>query len=366
MTITRYIIWIGLTVVYFVLLTLAQYPLRKRRLIPVRLIVLIVKAVLALAVAFFIISTDHPFALRFGFYLAPLYVVLVGDVAGDIISLPIVLIRKRKSSAFIQNILCMFLVMIYLAFGTANMQIVTANRVSIKSAKLQNKYKIVFVSDVHMGSAQSFDTIENMVVKISIENPDMVILGGDIVDEYTSKEDMERVFAEFGRLKVPVYYIYGNHDRQGGAGYIGGRTYSDDDLKNTISSNQIFILKDEWFYQGDDLMVIGREDYSSENRKDLSSADIGFSGFILVADHSPYECDENTKYGADLQLSGHTHAGQLFPLKTLYNHTGYDAYGFYKHGDTELYVSSGASGWSIPFRSEEGCHFDVIALEPEG
>ena len=366
MTTTGYIIWIGATVVYFVLITLAQYPLRKRGLIPVRIIVIIVKAVLALAMAYFLVATEYGFFYKFGFFLAPLYVVLTGDIAGDIISIPIVLIRKRKSSAFIQNIFCLFLVMIFLAYGTANMQIVTANRINLSSDKLQNKYKIVFVADVHAGTSQSFDTIENMIVKISIENPDMVILGGDIVDEYTTKEEMERVFAEFGRLQVPVYYIYGNHDRQPNAAFFGGRTYSDEELSNTISSNDIFVLKDEWFYPGDDLMIVGREDYSSPDRKDLSSADFGFSGFILAADHTPYECEENAKFGADLQLSGHTHAGQLFPLKTLYNLTGYDAYGFYQHGDTKLYVSSGASGWSFPFRSEEQCHFDVITLEPEG
>ena len=86
---------------------------------------------------------------------------------------------------------------------------------------------------------------------------------------------------------------------------------------------------------------------------------------MLLVDHSPYQTEEIEQSHADLQLSGHSHAGQLFPLQMIYNLTGYDAYGEYHHGETVLYVTSGASGWCIPFRTEEGCHYEMITLAPE-
>jgi len=78
-----------------------------------------------------------------------------------------------------------------------------------------------------------------------------------------------------------------------------------------------------------------------------------------------YAPEDTAASGADLQLSGHTHAGQLFPLRLIYNLTGYDAYGFYQHGDTTTYVSAGASGWNFPFRTEAQCQYDVIEFQPE-
>ena len=367
MDITRYIIWGGLTVIYLVILFLIQYPLRKRRLIPVRILVLIVKIVADLALAYLLMVSEAPVMYVIEFYLAPLYVALSGDIAGDLLTLPVVLVRSRKNNAMLQNIVCMFCALIYLAFGTANMQIITANRTTFRSGKLHNRYKIVFVSDLHYGSAQGKDSVENMIVKISVDNPDLVILGGDIVDEYTTKEEMEHVFAEFGRLKVPVYFIYGNHDRQISYAAVGGRTYSDEDLTAALSSNDIIDVRDEWFYPGDDLMIMGREDVSSPDRKDPSFADFSSCDeFIVVADHTPYEFDENCKMSIDLQLSGHSHAGQIFPLEYLYKLAGYQAYGTYENGNAKLFVSSGAAGWCFPFRSQEGCHYEVITLEPEG
>ena len=86
--------------------------------------------------------------------------------------------------------------------------------------------------------------------------------------------------------------------------------------------------------------------------------------FVLLADHSPYETEDIIASGADLQISGHTHAGQLFPLQWIYRLAGYDAYGWFHHGETDVYVSSGASGWGFPFRTEAGCHYEVVTLQP--
>ena len=90
---------------------------------------------------------------------------------------------------------------------------------------------------------------------------------------------------------------------------------------------------------------------------------VSYNAYVLMVDHAPYVTQDIIDSGADLQLSGHAHAGQLFPLQGVYRLAGYDAYGFFRHGDTDLYVSAGASGWSFPFRTEAGCHYEVITLE---
>ena len=138
-----------------------------------------------------------------------------------------------------------------------------------------------------------------------------------------------------------------------------------EDLDRALEVAGINALKDEWIQVTDDLVIFGREDFTSPDRKTLEEIPARpASSFVLMMDHIPYETDDIIASGAELQLSGHSHAGQMFPLQFIYRLFGYDAYGFFKHGDTTLYVSSGVSGWCFPLRTEEHCHYDVVTLTP--
>ena len=367
MTVAGYLLWIGTAILWFTAISAAQYPLRKRCGIPVRVILIFAKLISAIMIAYLIVATDSAFAYRSGYYLAPLYAVLFADAVGDIVTLPFV-IKKRKvkrNQNRLQITVCAVCAAIYLAFGTVNMQVVSANRFTVASDKLARSYRCVFVSDLHVGSSQSMDTTKATIRKIDEENADLVLLGGDIVDEYSTKEEMKEVFALLGAIKAPVYFIYGNHDRQPTNEAVGGRSFTDEELESAILGSGIRILKDEWISFSDDLVLFGREDESREDRMPLSAVPKRPDrAFVLSVDHSPYNTQDVIDSGADLQLSGHAHAGQLFPLQWLYRSAGYDAYGFFRYGDTDLYVSSGAGGWRFPLRTEAGCHYEVITLEP--
>ncbi len=366
MTLARYLLWFICVLAWFSLLCALKYPFRKKRMIPIRIIIIVVKALLTVFTAYEVMVDESPVVYRLSFVLASLYVALFGDTLGDIIALPIMLLKKKGNNLIFQVVASAVCVITYLIAGTVNMQTVSANRFDVKSDKITEDYKVVFVSDLHVGSSQSLKTTQKTIDKIASEKPDLVLLGGDITDEMTTKEEMEEVYRLIGKLEAPVYFIYGNHDRQPDHFGTVEEKYSEDELINAISSNGITILKDEWINFSDELVIFGREDYSSEDRKALSDIDPRPEGcFVLQIDHSPYEKDDITNSGSDLQLSGHSHAGQIFPLKALYTVAGYDAYGFFHYGDTELYVSSGASGWSFPFRTENKCYYEVITLEPE-
>ncbi|MBP5654147.1 MAG: metallophosphoesterase [Clostridiales bacterium] len=366
MNTTGYIVWIAVNVAWFVLLTLIQYPLRKRRLIPLRIVLIVLKLVAALGVAYEVMVGEADFLYRFDLYIAPLYVALCGDTVGDILTLPVVIARKRKKNTAIQVVVSALLTIAYLVFGTANMQYIVPNRLSYSSGKLSDTHKFVFLSDLHVGSAQSEEIIRGALFRMTMESPEFILLGGDIVDEYTTKEEMEHIFAMFGALDVPVYFIYGNHDRQPAGDKVGGRTFSDEELEAAALGNGVKILDDEWVEVASDLVLFGRDDITHADRKALSDIPARPSGkYVIMVDHSPYQKEDITNSGADLQLSGHTHAGQIFPLKTLYSLAGYDAFGSYHYGDTDLYVSSGIAGWSFPFRSEEGCRYEVVTLKPQ-
>ena len=193
------------------------------------------------------------------------------------------------------------------------------------------------------------------------------IIDGDFVDDDSSREDMETACSYLGRMKTPVYYVYGNHDRQPNANYYNGRTYTDEQLTESILSAGITILKDEYAEIADDLMLLGREDYTTaENRKAWSelSSQNSSGRALVVADHQPYDNEQLEKAEFFLQVSGHTHAGQLFPIQLIYRALGLQAYGEFDYADSVLYVSAGASEWMTPFRTEEHCEWDLITLKP--
>ena len=369
MTTERYILWIGVTLLWFAAISAAQYPLRKRCGIPIRIILSIAKLLTGIFIAYLFIAVDAPFVYTTGYVFVPLHIVLLADTVGDILTLPMI-IKKRKERPYhnrVQITICAVCTLIYLTFGTVNMQIVSADRFTVVSDKLRQDHRFVFVADLHVGSSQSMQTVKNTIRKIDEENADFVLLGGDIVDEYTTKEEMKQTFELLGSIKAPVYFIYGNHDTQPSGDLVGGPFYTQDELESAITSNGISILKDQLVSISDDLVVLGREDITMDERKPVSELPLRPDNvFVLSVDHSPYNTEDIIETGADLQLSGHTHAGQLFPLQIFYSSAGYDVYGFYQHGNTDVYVSSGVSGWCYPFRTEAGCQYQVISLEAKG
>ena len=351
--------------VCLVVLTAVQTPLREQGKLPLRITVLIGKVLLGVFLAGLVMAASYTIPFRLESTLVALYVALLGESAGDLLHLFFVRSHHQRQKT-IRIILGAFCTAAYLIYGTVNMQTVTADLFTVTSPKLDAAYRFVFVSDLHVGSSQSMKTTRSTIQKIKEENADFVILGGDIVDIRTTKEEMEETFSLIGEIGAPVFFIYGNHDRQRDYENVVGRTFSEEELERAILSNGIRILQDEWVAFSDDVIVFGREDYSVDERKEMTEIEKRPDDkFVLLIDHSPYETSDIIASGADLQVSGHTHAGQLFPLQWMYDLAGYDAYGWFRHGDTDLYVSSGASGWGFPFRTEEGCHYEVITLLPE-
>lgn len=368
MTFSRYLIWIAAILLFYCALQACQLPIRRKRVLWLRILVFIIKIVAAVGLAFLVIATDSILAWRAALPTTAFYAALVGDSASDLLTFWYVTKKEHPASHRVQMASSFLCVLAFSLYGTLNMQLVQANHLTIASEKILRPHRIVFVSDLHVGTAQSVETTIRTIEMIASKEPEAVLLGGDITDEFTTKEEMQKTCQMLGQLKAPVYFIFGNHDRQHEYARAGGRTYSEQDLYEALEQNGIHILEDEWELFCEDLVLFGRDDASDEGER-LELSEIPprpEEPFVLLVDHSPYLVEEIAASGADLQLSGHTHAGQLFPLQLLYNLAGYDAYGFYQHGDTRVYVSAGAGGWGAPFRTEAHSQFEVIDLEPLG
>ena len=262
------------------------------------------------------------------------------------------------------GIVPILLIAVLFTYGYFNMNTVHQTRYEIASDELSRDYRIVFISDTHYGTIQSPELLKEKADEINSLNPDLVILGGDIVEEGTDKAEMQEVFERLGNIEsvYGTYFVYGNHDRQR---YTSEPEYTEDELADTVSKNGITILKENYIELGDDILLVGREDLGS--KKDRIDPELLLNGadtdrFILVADHQPNNVKSNVEYGADLQLSGHTHGGQMLPLGWMtYMYNGYD-YGQYQEADTDIIVSSGFAGWGFPIRTQGISEYVVVDL----
>ncbi len=227
-------------------------------------------------------------------------------------------------------------------------------------------YRIALVADVHFGVSLDEEALLEKCREIEAQEPDIVILCGDIVDHSTDAVGMQSVFAAFGSIKseLGVFYVYGNHDRP--TRHMKG-AYSQEELEECMLSNGITILQDQVLALTKDLVLVGREDRSVKNRKMLTELLSGFDTdcFVLTLDHQPCEYKENAKAGSDLVLSGHTHGGQLFPIDYLQELIPFNdgVYGKYSlsNGGVAI-ITSGFGTWSYPIKTAAPAEYVMIEV----
>lgn len=260
-------------------------------------------------------------------------------------------------------------VIIMMSYGAYNMShiVETAYEVSVDKRIRKEGYRILLLTDVHYGSVQKTEVLQQTFDEMCAVRPDLVILGGDIVEEGTSEEELREVFGLLGRLenRFGIYYVYGNHDRQP---YTGKRSFTDQQLEYAITSNGIRILQDERVLINGELVLVGRGDSAWGNVRERPSTqeilgDADREKLILVADHQPVEAEANAAAGADVQLSGHTHAGQIWPTGVLTELIGDLNYGAYDVNGNHVIVSSGVSGWKYPVRTGKHCEYVVVDIQ---
>ncbi len=255
-------------------------------------------------------------------------------------------------------------------YGYINMMNVveTSYTIDVNKDIREEGYRIGLVADTHFGVSLDIEGLQKMCDEISGKEIDIMVLCGDIVDEGTTFEEMQQVFEVLGSIKSEygIYYVYGNHDRQN---YREEKSYTLEQLNKAITSNGITILCDEVVTINDEVTIVGRDDASitkSSSRlsieKLLDGADM--DDFILTLDHQPTEYEENSKAGTDLLLSGHTHAGQIWPANIFLGIMKFDdaVYGLTEIGDFNGLVTSGVAGWGFPIKTSAPAEYVIINL----
>lgn len=213
-----------------------------------------------------------------------------------------------------------------------------------KEAGERQDLRLVAFSDLHLGMGISKKQLKQYVEKINALHPDIILIPGDLIDNSTVPLEQEKMYEELNQLKAPlgVYLAPGNHE------FISGIVPSLDFLKKT----QIQVLMDSAALVDDSFWIIGRDDRSNPRRLPLSQIlkQTDPSQPLILLDHQPYHLEEAEANAIDLQLSGHTHAGQLWPFNLIVDKIYEVGHGYKQKGNTHIYVSSGLALWGPEFR----------------
>ena len=225
----------------------------------------------------------------------------------------------------------------------------------LKSQKpLPREYKIVMASDLHIGYHNPRKELARWVDMINAENPDFILIAGDIIDGSMRPIIEERMAEEFRRLKAPVYACLGNHEFY--SGVPGARQFYKD--------AGIHLLVDESAVIDSSIVVIGRDDRTNMRRKPIKDLVGTFaSKYTIVLDHQPYNLDRAEAAGVDFQLSGHTHRGQVWPISWITDRIYECSWGSHQRNETQFYVSSGIGIWGGKFRIGSQSEYVVATLK---
>ena len=267
--------------------------------------------------------------------------------------------QTAKLVTFISVILISSIIIIAGYLNTRNIKI---NHVEIeiprKASKL-GELNVVLVADFHLNPVNDGNLLDKIVRKINELNADIVLIPGDIVDDRVEILKRKNIGKELSEIKSKygVYVSNGNHE------FINGVEGADKYLREF----NLNVLRDSAVLIENSFYILGREDrskpsFTNKRRKSLGEIlkEVDRSFPVIVIDHTPLGFSETVEENIELQLSGHTHHGQMFPLNFITNMIYEVSWGYLKEEKTQFYVTCGVGTWGPPVRL--GSDSEIVKL----
>lgn len=232
-----------------------------------------------------------------------------------------------------------------MSLSVYNAYMPVVKHVSIQINKpLAQPVRIGMAADTHLGvmvGARQLDKLADIFQK---EQVDMIFLAGDIMDDNTVVYEAENMQPHLAKLRAPlgVYATLGNHDLFG----------AEHEIRQAIEEAGIKVLHDDVLKVDNRFWLVGRPDQMEKNRAQTSDLlkQVNTSEPVFLIDHRPDDVVAHSQLPIDLQVSGHVHNGQVFPLNFLVRALNRVHYGYEQIGDGHFVVTSGFGFWGVPFR----------------
>ena len=285
-----------------------------------------------------------------------------------------------RSTFVITGFVCMALIILISVYGILHVGTikVTPYEVTVnKKVKDMDSLKIILLADTHFGYSINCRHAQKMVEKINAQDPDIVCIAGDIFDnDYDAISDPEGVCNALKSIKsrYGVYACWGNHDLDEPilAGFTFGgkkKDQADPRMEQLLRNANIHLLTDEAELIDDKFYVVGRNDSSRTHKlggQRLSPAqltkDLDLDKPVIFIDHQPKQLQETADAGADLDLCGHTHDGQIFPGNLFIHLFWENSFGYLKKDKMHNIVTSGVGVWGPDMRVGTNCEICPITV----
>ena len=340
---------------------LASYPGLRRAVLGLFLVLVLAYPLGRIAMGFGRNSLAGLAVKAGSFHLALMLYLFLGVLAVDVLRLlnSVLRIVPRTAGGPGRTGLILFLVVAGAAVVTVAGGAVNAARPRVrelavaidKPAPGLGGLTVAVASDVHLGTIAGSSRLRALVDRLNALGPDLILLPGDIVDESVTAKEEEAMTEVFQRLRprLGVFSVPGNHE------YYG-------DFERNIAYLRkwgVTVLQDEAVLVGGAIYIIGRRDPTALRRGEartpieeiMRRAGVDARRPLILLDHQPLRLEEAERAGIDLELSGHTHAGQLFPMNIVNKLIYEQNWGSLRKGRTQYYVSCGVGTWGPPVRT---------------
>lgn len=224
--------------------------------------------------------------------------------------------------------------------------------------KLPKELRFVLLTDMHLGYAIEHKELNQWVSRVNAEQADAVLIAGDVIDVsliplqyYKLDEVLNQFKSQYG-----TYACLGNHE------YLAGVEGS----VKFLRESGINVLRDEVkCIEELNINLIGRDDKTNRHRKELSELvkSVDNSKVNILLDHQPYALEQAVDNNVDLQCSGHTHRGQMWPISWITDRLFENSHGYLKKENTHIYVSSGVGIWGGRYRIGTVSEYIVIRIQ---
>lgn len=292
-----------------------------------------------------------------GIILYSTMIFVLSDIIGFVLKKLVKNVKFRKilSKVYLNGlsvIILSFIVSLYSLYCSCMPINVNYN---VDISKDTNGIKIVMLSDIHFGTATFEKDLDKMIKNVNNYSADIIVLCGDIFDESTKSDEAEKLCNAFKNFKSKygTYFIDGNHDKSVKTDYV-----------QLLKNNNVNVMIDDVVLIDDSFYIVGRKDASvTYARKNISelTADIDKTKPIILLDHQPTDTQSAKDAGIDLQLSGHTHGGQIWPIHYISAMVNDVNYGMVTDDDYNVIVSSGYGIWGFPLRL--GTRSELVYIE---
>ena len=227
--------------------------------------------------------------------------------------------------------------------GNINVNNIVITKYNLSNKDISKDIRMAYVSDVHLSTLDK-KKLDNLVKIVNDNNYDIFVIDGDLVDEFSTDRKIKDVIEELGSIKTKygLYYVEGNHD------------LLTNKIRSYLTENNFIVLEDSKVLIDDNYYLVGRRDKKDKLRTDLNSLTYNLDKPVILMDHQP-NIENNMDPRVIVQLSGHTHAGQIWPLGYFLK------YGYYP--DKRLIVSSGVGVWHNKVRTSKHCEIVEINIK---